>query len=184
MAENKKIVVTKEEAEVLLKKAEETKKTVKEEPKEEIIEEEKPVEEETVEEHIFKGAKKDSDTFAEKAAEAAAQAALKSVVQTNSEIAVREAEKAYFLEKKNHMLEKCKKSKPRTIVVPKLYAEYIGKFYTFSYNCIPVTIYPDGKPHEYPGFIADKIEKKLAKIAASNTYKELIEDRTNEKDTF
>lgn len=174
MSENKKIVVKKEDAEALLKKAKE--KEV--EPK---VEE--PVEE-TVEEHIFKDAKKDSDTFAEKAAEAAAQAALKSVVETNSEIAIREAEKAYFLEKKNHMLTKCKNSKKRTIVVPKLYAEYIGKFYTFSYNCIPVTIYPDGKPHEYPGFIADKIEKKLAKIAASNTYKELIEDRTNEQDTF
>lgn len=181
MAENKKIVVTKEEAEAILKKAEETKKTVKEEPK---AETKKADIEETVEEHIFKDAKKDSDTFAEKAAQAAAQAALKSVVETNSEIAIREAEKAYFLEKKNHMLEKCKKSKPRTIVVPKLYAEYIGKFYTFSYNCIPVTVYPDGKPHEYPGFIADKIEKKLAKIAASNTYKELIEDRTGENDTF
>lgn len=180
MAENKKIVVTKEEAEALLKKSEENKKTIKEPVKEEV----KPVEEETIEEHIFKDAKKDSDTFAEKAAQAAAQAALKSVVETNSEIAVREAEKTYFLEKKKHMLEKCKKSKPRTIVVPKLYAEYIGKFYTFSYNCIPVTVYPDGKPHEYPGFIADKIEKKLAKIAASNTYKELIEDRTGENDTF
>ena len=178
MAENKKIVVTKEEAEAILKKAKE--KEV-ENKVEEIIE--TPVEE-TVEEHIFKGAKKDSYTFAEKAAEAAAQAALKSVVETNSEIAVREAEKAYFLEKKKHMLEKCKKSKPRTITVPKLYASYIGKFYTFTYNCIPVTVYPDGKPHEYPGFIADKIEKKLAKIAASNTYKELVDDRTNEQDTF
>lgn len=166
MSENKKIVVKKDEAEAILKKAKET----------------EPKVEETIEEHIFKDAKKDSDTFANKAAEAAAQSALKAVVDANSEIAIREAEKAYFLEKKNHMLSKCKNSKKKTITVPKLYADIIGKFYTFSYNCIPVTVYPDGKPHEYPEFIANKIEKKLAKIAASNTYQELIDDRT--KDTF
>lgn len=173
MSGNKKIVVTKEEAEVLLKKS-----------KEKVVEPEKveEPEEETIEEHIFKGAKKNSDTFADKAAQAAAQAALKTVVEANSELAIREAERAYFIEKKNHMLSKCKNSKKRAIIIPKLYEPYIGKVYTFSYNCIPVTIYPDGKPHEYPGFIADKIEKKLAKISASNTYKELIDDRT--KDTF
>lgn len=177
MAENKKIVVTKEEAEALLKKSEENKKSVKTaakiEPKEEVVE--TPVKE-TVEEHIFKGAKKDSDTFAERAAEAAATAALKSAISANSEIAIKEAEKTYFIEKKNHMLNRCKTDEVVDLTVDKINAQYLGKVYTFAYNGIPVTVYCDGKPHKYPKFIADKIRKKLTAISESNTYKEEVDD--------
>lgn len=143
---------------------------------------EEPEVEETIEEHIFKGSRK-SETFANKSSEAAAQAALAAVAQTNKELSLKEAEKTYFQEKKKHMLSRCKKDNIVTRVVPKLYAVYIGKTYTFLYNCIPVTLYCDDKPHEYPEFIAKIIDKKLAKIAASNTYKELIDDRTSQ-DTF
>lgn len=179
MSENKKsIVVKKEDAENILNQI----KTKKEEPiKEEPVVEE-PTKEE-VEEHIFKGAKKNKDTFAEKTAEAAAQAALKSVVATNSEIAMREAEKAYFLEKKNHMLNRCKNDKIVTRTVSKLLAPYLGKVYTFLFNGVPVTIYCDDRAHEYPEFIAKAIDKKLSKISESNTYKEIVDERLDQ-DTF
>ena len=66
-----------------------------------IIDEE--IKEETVEEVVETKAE---PTFAEKSAEAAATAALKAAIETNNEIAVRESEKAYFIEKKNYMLNK------------------------------------------------------------------------------
>lgn len=123
------------------------------------------------------------DTFADKSAEAAAQAALASVAQVNKEVSMREAEKTYFQEKKEHMLKRCKSDNVVTRTVPKLYATYLGPVFTFMYNCIPVTVYCDDKPHKYPEFIAKVIDKKLLKIADSNTYKEEIEDRT-EQDTY
>lgn len=172
MTETKKSVVKKEDLENL--------KKIKEEVKEEVVEISEP--EETVEEHIFKTSEK-KDTFAEKSAEAAANAALKVAINANTEISVREAEKAYFIEKKNHMLKKCKKDRKVTRTISKFYAPYLGKVYTFLYNGVPVTLYCDGKPHEYPEFIAEKIDKKLAKIAESNTYKEIIDERLDQ-DTF
>ena len=51
------------------------------------------------------------------------------------------------------------------------------KVYTFMYNSVPVTIYCDGKPHEYPEFVAKHIDAKLQKVSESNTYKEIIEER-------
>ena len=132
-----------------------------------------------------KTTKKDTkkDDFAAKSAEAAATAALKAAIDTNNEIAIRESEKAYFIAKKQHMLEKCRGDKRVTRTISKLYAPIIGKAYTFAYNGVPVTVYCDGKPHEYPEFIAQKIDKKLAKISESNTYKE-ITDKRFDQDTF
>lgn len=143
-----------------------------------IIDEE--IKEETVEEVVETKAE---PTFAEKSAEAAATAALKAAIETNNEIAIRESEKAYFIEKKNYMLNKCKNDEKVTRTISKLYAPIIGRVYTFALNGIPVTIYCDGKPHEYPEFIAQKIDKKLAKISESNTYKE-ITDKRLDQDTF
>ena len=134
---------------------------------------------ETVEEHIFKDSKKKNNVFAE----AAANAALKAAIDANNEISMKEAEKAYFIEKKNHMLRKCKKDKKVTRNVSKFFAPYLGKVYTFLYNGIPVTIYCDGQDHEYPEFIARKIDKKLQLVADSNTYKEVIDERLDQ-DTF
>lgn len=119
-------------------------------------------------------------TFEEKSAEAAATAALKAVIETNNEVAIRESEKAYFIEKQRHMLERCKNDKKVTRTISKLYAPIVGSTYTFAYNGIPVTIYCDGKPHEYPEFIANKIDSKLAKISESNTYKEVIDERLDQ----
>ena len=119
-------------------------------------------------------------TFAEKSAEAAATAALKAAINTNNEIAIRESEKAYFIEKKNYMLNKCKNDEVVTRTISKLYAPIIGKVYTFALNGIPVTVYCDGKPHEYPKFIAETIDRKINEISESNTYKEVIDERLDQ----
>lgn len=184
--ENKNYAVVKKEdlengtvkVEDLVASNTEVKETVKETKKTKVKEE--PTKE--VEEHIF-GTSKKTDTFAEKSAEAAANAALKAAITSSSEISMREAEKAYFIEKKNNMLRKCKEDAVVTRTISKLYAQFLGKVYTFLYNGIPVTIYCDDKPHEYPKFIAEKIDEKLLRISESNTYKD-ITDNLNNEDTF
>lgn len=115
-------------------------------------------------------------------AEATATAALKAVLEASSESQIREADKLYAIEKKNNMLKKCKESPVVTRTISKLYAPIIGKVYTFLYNGVPVTLWCDGKPHEYPEFIAKRIDEKLNKISESNTYKEIIDERTNQDD--
>lgn len=122
---------------------------------------------------------KNKETFSEKQAEAAATAALKSAIEANSELAMKDAERTYAIEKKRNMLERCKKDRVVTRTVSRLYAAYLGRVYTFAYNGIPVTIYCDGKPHEYPEFVARHIDAKLNKISESNTYKEIIEEKLN-----
>lgn len=119
-------------------------------------------------------------TFAEKSAEAAATAALKAAIDTNNEIAIRESEKAYFIEKQKNMLNRCKNDEVVTRTISKLYAPIIGKVYTFALNGIPVTVYCDGKPHEYPKFIAETIDRKINEISESNTYKEVIDERLDQ----
>lgn len=138
------------------------------------------IKENTVKEEVKTSSK---TAYKEKQAEAAATVALKTVLEANSDLAQRDAEKTYALEKQKYMLERCKNDEVVTRTVSKLYAPYVGKAYTFSFNGIPVTIYCDGKPHEYPKFIAEKIDEKLNLISESNTYKELIEERLGQ-DTF
>ena len=128
-------------------------------------------------EPINVGNSKSEDKFSEQQANAAATMALKSAIEANSEMAVRDAEKTYAIEKQRYMLNKCKTDRVVTRTISKLYAPYLGKIYTFSYNGIPVTIYCDGKPHEYPEFIAEHTDDKLNKISESNTYKEIIEEK-------
>lgn len=127
--------------------------------------------------------KVDKSSFAEKSAEAAATAALKAAIDTNNEIAIRESEKAYFIEKKRFMLEKCKNDEVVERTISKLFAPIIGKVYTFALNGIPVTVYCDGKPHKYPKFIAEIIDRKINEISESNTYKEVIDERLDQ-DTY
>lgn len=141
------------------------------------------LEDEVVEEKPKKTTTKSEKTFAEKSAEAAATAALKAAITTSNEIAIRESEQAYFIEKRKHMLSRCRNDETVERTISKLYAPIIGKVYTFAYNGVPVTVYCDGKPHKYPKFIAEKIDKKLAKISESNTYKEVIDERLDQ-DTY
>lgn len=157
MAENKKIVVKKDEAEEVLKKLNEQK------------------EEKVIEKDPFREVKSEK-SFNEVNAEAQAAMALKTAINANSEQALKDAEKTYFIEKKNHMLKRCKTDEVVELTVDKINAQYLGKVYTFAYNGIPVTVYCDGKPHKYPKFIADKIRKKLTAISESNTYKEEVDN--------
>lgn len=143
----------------------------------------KEVEPEKGKEIADKALKNAEKTFAEKSAEAAATAALKAAIDTNNEIAIRESEKAYFIEKKRFMLEKCRTDEVVERTISKLFAPIIGKVYTFALNGIPVTVYCDGKPHEYPRFIAEIIDRKINEISESNTYKEVIDERLDQ-DTY
>lgn len=166
MSEKKRTTITKEDIEKSIGgNVEEVKTELEKEVEEVKTEPEKKVEEKT---------------FAEKSVEAAANAALKAAITTNEEMSKREADRTYFIEKKNFMLNKCKNDEQVEKTVSKLYAPIIGRVYTFNLNCIPVTIYCDGKPHKYPKFIADIIDEKLAKISESNTYKEVIEERLDQ----
>lgn len=140
----------------------------------------KEVEPEKSKEIVDKALKNTEKTFADKSAEAAANAALKAAIDANNEIAIKESEKAYFIEKKNFMLNKCKNDEIVERTISKLYAPIIGRVYTFALNGIPVTVYCDGKPHKYPKFIAEIIDRKINEISESNTYKEVIDERLDQ----
>lgn len=152
-----------------------------------IIKEEKEVKPskkvEKVETQVNSAAEPQVNSAAEAQAKAAATAALKAAIDTNTELTAREAERVYATEKKEFMLEKCKKDEVVTRTISKLYAPILGKTYSFYLNGIVITVYCDGKPHKYPKFVAECIDRKLNKISESNTYKEVIEERTNQ-DTF
>lgn len=115
------------------------------------------------------------DNFKSKAAEAAANVALKAAIETSSVITQHEAEKAYNIEKRKFMLDKCKNDRVVPFTGEKILAPYFGKVYTFTYNCIPVTIFFDGVERYYPAFIVDKIKEKISRVSEANTYKEEIE---------
>ena len=109
---------------------------------------------------------------------AAATAALKAAIEANSEIATKEAEKTYILEKKKFMLNKCKTDEVVKFVGQKIFAVYFGPVYTFLFNGIPVTVKFDGSTQEFPKFIYDRIMKMISEVSESNTNKVIIEDRT------
>lgn len=114
-------------------------------------------------------------SFKERAAEASATVALKAAIEANSAVALNTAEKTYSIEKRRHMLTRCKNDKEVPFVGQKIFAQYFGKTYTFTYNCIPVTVYFDGTERYYPEFIVKKIQQKISRVSESNTYKESIE---------
>lgn len=120
------------------------------------------------------------DPAAEAQAKAAANAALKAAIDANTEMSAREAEKVYVTEKKKHMMDRCKTDEVVTRTINKLYAPILGKTYSYYYNGLVVTVYCDGKPHKYPKFVAENIDRKLNSISEANTYKEVIEDRQNQ----
>ena len=98
---------------------------------------------------------------------AAAANAVKAAADAQSEISLKEAEKTYIVEKKRDMLNRCKNDKV---------VEFVGqKIYTFTYNCIPVTVKFDGSKQLFPKFIYDRIMEKISEVSESNTNKEVIE---------
>ena len=109
---------------------------------------------------------------------AAATAALKAAISANSEIAVKEAEKTYIIEKKKYMLNKCKQDDVVEFVGQKIFANYFGPVYTFLFNTIPVTVKFDGSKQKFPRFIYNRLMEKINEVSESNTNKVNIEDRT------
>lgn len=108
---------------------------------------------------------------------AAASAALKAAIEANSELATREAEKTYIIEKKKFMLNKCKEDEVVEFVGQKIFANYFGPVYTFLYNTVPVTVRFDGSKQKFPKFIYDRLMEKINEVSDSNTKKENIEYR-------
>lgn len=109
---------------------------------------------------------------------AAATAALKAAINANSELAIREASKAYVIEKKKHMLNRCKDDEEVEFVGQKIFANYFGPVYTFLYNTVPVTVRFDGSKQMFPKFVYKRLMEKLNEVSDSNTSKVEIEDRT------
>lgn len=61
------------------------------------------------------------------------------------------------------------KAEPKVPVrVDEIYAQYIGKEYTYLLNGEPVTLIADGKPRKYPESVAENIYQKLNDIARAN----------------
>lgn len=61
------------------------------------------------------------------------------------------------------------RSEPKVPVrVDEIYAQYIGKEYTYLLNGEPVTLIADGQPRKYPESVAANINQKLSDIARAN----------------
>jgi transketolase C-terminal domain/subunit len=61
------------------------------------------------------------------------------------------------------------KSEPKVPVrVDEIYAQYIGKEFTYLLNGEPVTLIADGKTRNYPVSVAENINQKLNDIARAN----------------
>lgn len=123
-------------------------------------------------------AQSSSDKAAEALQNAATAVALEAAMKANKEMAVKEAEKTYIIEKKKFMLNKCKTDKVVKFVGQKIFANYFGPVYTFLYNGVPVTVKFDGSTQEFPEFIYNKIMDLISAVSESNTNKVEIEDRT------
>ena len=106
---------------------------------------------------------------------AAAASAVKAAAEAHSEMSIKEAEKTYVIEKKRNMLNHCKSDDVVEFVGQKIFANYFGKVYTFTYNLIPVTVRFDGSKQYFPRFIYNRIVEKISEVSESNTNKEEIE---------
>lgn len=87
-------------------------------------------------------------------------------VMTESEV-LREASKS-----RQTMMMGLVTAPKRKIHGSKVYKETMGDRWTFLFNGIPVSISFDGTWQEFPGPIADYIEKALEEIAVANSPKE------------
>lgn len=106
---------------------------------------------------------------------AAAASAVMAASEAQSELTIRQAEKMYVIEKKKDMLNRCKNDDQVAFVGQKIFANYFGSVYTFTYNCVPVTVKFDGSTQYFPKFIYDRLMEKISEVSDSNTNKEEIE---------
>lgn len=116
---------------------------------------------------------KSVDKVREDSIKAAATKAMETAIIQEAAKASTAADKSYIIEKKRHMLSKCKSDKKVDFYGDKLYAPYLGKSYTFLYNTIPVTVRFDGTTQKFPEFIVKKIQQILRETTEANTYKEV-----------
>ena len=105
-----------------------------------------------------------------------ATAAIAAAASAQSKIASNEADKTYIIQKKKHMLNRCKSDDTVEFVGLRLYAQFFGPVYTFLYNTIPVTVKFDGSKQKFPRFVYDHIMRKIAEVSDSNTSKDEIFD--------
>ena len=105
-----------------------------------------------------------------------ATAAIAAAASAQSKIASNEADKTYIIQKKKHMLNRCKNDDTVEFVGLRLYAQFFGPVYTFLYNTIPVTVKFDGSKQKFPRFIYDHIMRKISEVSESNTSKDEIFD--------
>ena len=101
-----------------------------------------------------------------------ATAAIAAAASAQSKIASNEADKTYIIQKKKHMLNRCKNDDIVEFVGLRIYAQFFGPVYTFLYNTIPVTVKFDGSKQKFPRFIYNHIMKKIAEVSDSNTNKD------------
>ena len=86
-------------------------------------------------------------------------------------MAVKKAEKTgatILAEEHKAYISKLKAEDKVPVRVDEIYAQYIGKEYTYLLNGEPVTLYADGKPRKYPESVAENIYQKLNDIARAN----------------
>lgn len=86
-------------------------------------------------------------------------------------MAVKKAEKTgatILAEEHKSYISKLKSEEKVPVRVDEIYAQYIGKEYTYLLNGEPVTLYADGKTRKYPKSVAANINQKLNDIARAN----------------
>ena len=88
---------------------------------------------------------------------------VKEVLVTAKDLALtKQQEDARALQKQNaEFLNKCKKDKKVKVTFPEIYAQYLGKCMTLTFNGVAVTAYFDGQEHEYPEFVAKYLKQKV-----------------------
>lgn len=86
-------------------------------------------------------------------------------------MAIKKAEKTgatILAEEHKSYISKLKAEEKVPVRVDEIYAQYIGKEYTYLLNGEPVTLYADGKTRKYPQSVAANINQKLNDIARAN----------------
>lgn len=71
----------------------------------------------------------------------------------------------------NEFIEKLKKEKFVEIVGSTMYKAYLGDFYTYLFNGVPVTIRFNGTAQKFRKSIAEDLNKRLNEIANSKSKK-------------
>lgn len=65
---------------------------------------------------------------------------------------------------RNDFLKKCRTSRKKKVFLSAMDALVFGPTYTYTLNGVPITLTFDDKEHEFPEFIANSIQEKLAKV--------------------